>query len=187
MSLAGIDAASDQESLPVSRCRRRGGDQEEILDFSERSCGLARPSSDDPKDSARAGVAMTSAVTLAETAQRCALVEVVRRSHALPLSELLQLTREGQHADVLASISIGELVAAPELVEPRLPHTEPLEVAVLRLFELQPERRFASSMICKRLGLRRWTAQRILRELVGRGAIERAGKTSSTRYWLAHG
>ncbi|EDM77799.1 hypothetical protein PPSIR1_38494 [Plesiocystis pacifica SIR-1] len=128
---------------------------------------------------------MPSAMTLAETAHRCALIQVVRQSPTLGLDQLLRLASEGQHAATLSSICVGELVVGSEHALPEPLAAEPLEKSMLRVFQASPERRFPASTITRHLGLRRWTTLKVLGPLMAEGKIQRAGRTSSTRYWLA--
>ncbi|EDM77448.1 hypothetical protein PPSIR1_38074 [Plesiocystis pacifica SIR-1] len=136
-----------------------------------------------------------SAISLAESAQRSAVVLVLRRSPELTLADLANWTEDSPYSAVLGSLSVAELANSGlepvEPVRPRDPHLpkarsgEALEVTIMRAFRSQPGRRLASGTLVRTYGLKRWTIQRVLKDLVQSGQLQRAGKTSSTRYWVA--
>jgi hypothetical protein len=123
---------------------------------------------------------------LAYEARRKALLVALREQRALTIGQLHILVHEGPYADDLATITVRELLD-PSLSKPMLaPREHETETAaIMRVFRDQPSTWLASSFFVRYMGLRRWTAQKLLAELVARGLLERTGSTSTTRYRLA--
>jgi hypothetical protein len=124
------------------------------------------------------------AMSLAKRARRAALIQAVRGRPELTIEQLEALLADRDYGDELSRVTIDELMRA----DPRAPLEarpgEPLEAAVMRVFQQLPERQLASGFFCRYMGLERWTAQKLLADLAERGLLVRSGKTSSTRYGL---
>jgi len=122
-------------------------------------------------------------VDLAAQARRTALVFVLRTHQTLPLDQLICLVQSGKYAGDLQHIQIGELWGSPNVLAVQPGETE--EAAVLRLFRLTRDQWLSSRYFVRRLGLNRWTAQKLCASLAERGVLVRRGVTSGTRYRLA--
>jgi hypothetical protein len=126
------------------------------------------------------------AVAIAHEARRAGLLAALRHRRGLTLEQLDQLVREGAYAHVLRDITVGELreaEAAPAL--PQIRDDEAIEDAVMRVFSARKYAWLSSGFFVRHLGLRRWTAQKVLAGLADEGLLERRGVTSGTRYRLA--
>jgi hypothetical protein len=91
----------------------------------------------------------------------------------------------GRHGEDLAQLTVAQLTEATPRGTIWLRPGQPVEDAVMHVFRLRGAEWFSSSFFVRHLGLRRWTAQKLLAELADRGWLRRKGKTSGTRYRLA--
>jgi hypothetical protein len=121
---------------------------------------------------------------LAKRARRAALIQAVRGRPDLTIDQLQGLLTDDDYGDELSEITIDELMRADTRSPLEVRPGEPLDVAVMRVFQQLPARELASGFFCRYMGLERWTAQKLLAELAERGLLVRSGKTSSTRYGL---
>jgi hypothetical protein len=124
------------------------------------------------------------AMLLAKRARRAALIQAVRGRPDLTIDQLQGLLTDHDYSDELAEITIEELMRADTRTPLEVRPGEPLDVAVMRVFQQLPARELASGFFCRYMGLERWTAQKLLADLAARGLLVRSGKTSSTRYVL---
>jgi hypothetical protein len=124
------------------------------------------------------------AMSLAKRARRAALIQAVRGRPDLTIEQLQGLLADHDYGDELSQITIDELMRADARSPLEVRPGEPLEVAVMRVFQQLPARELASGFFCRYMGLERWTAQKLLADLATRGLLVRSGKTSSTRYVL---
>lgn len=124
------------------------------------------------------------AMSLAKRARRAALIQAVRGRPELTIEQLQALLTDHDYGDELSRITIDELMRADARAPLEVRPGEPIEDAVLRVFQQLPARELASGFFCRYMGLERWTAQKLLADLAARGLLVRSGKTSSTRYVL---
>lgn len=124
------------------------------------------------------------AMSLAKRARRAALIQAVRGRPQLTIEQLEALLADRDYGDELSRVTIDELMRADARAPLEVRPGEPLEAAVMRVFQQLPERELASGFFCRYMGLERWTAQKLLADLAERGLLVRSGKTSSTRYGL---
>lgn len=124
------------------------------------------------------------AMSLAKRARRAALIQAVRGRPQLTIEQLEALLADRDYGDELSRVTIDELMRADARAPLEARPGEPLEAAVMRVFQQLPERELASGFFCRYMGLERWTAQKLLADLAERGLLVRSGKTSSTRYGL---
>jgi hypothetical protein len=125
---------------------------------------------------------------LAFEARRRSLLTVLwQRRHELTLEQLDELMHAGELGRDLGAITLAELLSAPSPLGLAPRAGEPVEAAVLRVFRALPRARLTSGFFVRHMGLRRWTAQKLLADLAERGQLIREGKTSGTRYRLAVG
>jgi hypothetical protein len=122
---------------------------------------------------------------LARRARRTALsVALANMGAALTIDRLSALMR-GVYGEDLAEITVLDLTQ-PASQTSLLPRGSSIEDAVLHVFERLPSQWLTSGFFIRHLALQRWTAQALLAELAERGLLERDGKTSGTKYRLAH-
>jgi hypothetical protein len=138
--------------------------------------------------------------------ERRAIVRVVRSCTELTLEQLGDLLEaDGPHAALLASVTVGELLAAPDSQQIRLPLDGGPPIDLVRLEAAQREsgpafdehvyeviaeadgRTIGASYLRVRVGGPRWKLQSALGRLVETGRVERSGTTSATRYRIADG
>ena len=110
-------------------------------------------------------------------------MSALRAHRTLSLDQLICLVQSGKYAGDLQHIQIGELWGSPNVLRVRPGESE--ETAILRLFRQARDQWFSSRFFVRRLGLNRWTAQKLCAELAERGLLVRQGRTSGTRYRLA--
>ena len=123
---------------------------------------------------------------LAARSRRAGVLVTLRRSPSLTLEELGRLLDVEPYGEALASITLGELRRHAGLSPPLRGGDDPYKRAIVLAFTRQREGAWLSSGFFTRLlGLRRWTAQRLLAELARAGQLERQGRTSGTRYRLS--
>jgi hypothetical protein len=117
-------------------------------------------------------------LTLACAARRAALLAALREQRNLTLAQLDVLLRKADYGEELGQLTVFDLTA------PDLSSLSPTD-AIMWVFRARPGTWLASSFFVHSLGIKRWTAQALLGELVERGELIRVGSTSATRYRLA--
>ena len=115
---------------------------------------------------------------LARVARRTALLAALHEQRNLTLAQLDVLLRKADYGEDLGQLTILDLTA---------PGSSSLAAmdAIMWVFRARPGVWLASSFLVRSLGIKRWTAQALLGELVERGQLIRVGSTSATRYRLA--
>jgi hypothetical protein len=129
------------------------------------------------------------ALDLARRARRIAVIEALRRSPHMLLTELFELLERSPHGPYLRALTVGELRTSPRVegiqnVRRGAYRPQNAEHLILRTLQSHPRQEFASRFFAETLAVERWTAVKILNALIAQGLVERVGMTSATRYRL---
>jgi hypothetical protein len=126
---------------------------------------------------------------LARRARRIAVIEALRRSPHMLLTELFELLERSPHGPYLRALTVGELRTSPRVEGSdsvrRAAYRPPnAEHRILRILQNHPRQEFANAFFAEKLAVERWTVLKILNALIAQGLVERVGVTSATRYRL---
>jgi hypothetical protein len=126
-----------------------------------------------------------------EAAERKAVLDVVLEHPEWTLGQLA--ATDGPYAKALRTLTIGELLRAPEapgetvdatrLVRAQRSEGDDFDAIVLEVIAEAGDR-VGASYLRARVGGPRWKLQASVRRLVDRKLIHREGTTSATRYWV---
>jgi hypothetical protein len=136
-----------------------------------------------PKPNAAPGREL--AFALASEARRTGLLTALHRMSPTLTLDRLDVLLRGRHGEDLAQLTIAQLTKATPRGTIWLAPGQPIEDTVMDVFRVRAAEWFSSGFFVRHMGLRRWTAQKLLAEFADRGWLRRKGKTSGTRYRLA--